>query len=189
MCHEPELPEELPMEESRTKSEQISMHLVGHYVIDLVIENNGKRLAVECDGDRFYPLERLPDDMARLAVLQRLGWTFVRIRGSRFLRDPDGAMEPVLAELRAVDIEPVVPGENGEAAKTQDLELRDRVVRRAQEIRRTWRAEDSMAARFTHRDCRHGSTRRREIVFGDGGESVCWRRIPQMVALDKAAFG
>jgi very-short-patch-repair endonuclease/DNA polymerase III delta prime subunit len=134
---------------------------VGHYVIDLVIENNGKRLAVECDGDRFHPLERLPDDMARLAVLQRLGWTFVRIRGSQFLRDPDRAMEPVLAELRAADIEPVVPGENGEAAKTQDVELRDRVVRRAQEVRRTWRAEDSTAARLTHRDNRHGSTRRR----------------------------
>jgi very-short-patch-repair endonuclease len=134
---------------------------IGHYVIDLVIENNGKRLAVECDGDRFHPLERLPDDMARLAVLQRLGWTFVRIRGSQFLRDPDRAMEPVLAELRAADIEPVVPGENGEAAKTQDVELRDRVVRRAQEVRRTWRAEDSTAARLTHRDNRHGSTRRR----------------------------
>ena len=133
---------------------------VGHYVIDLVIENNGKRLAVECDGDRFHPLEKLPDDMARLAALERLGWTFVRIRGSQFLRDPDRAMEPVLAQLKAAAIEPVVPGENGESALTQDIELRYRVVRRAQEIRRIWRGEDPAAARLAHRGNRRGSLRR-----------------------------
>ena len=132
---------------------------VGHYVIDLVIENDGKRLAVECDGDRFRPLERLPDDMARLAVLERLGWTFERIRGSQFLRDPDRAMEPVLAQLKAAEIEPLAPGKNGEAV-TQDMELRDRVVRRAQEIRRNWRGEDPAAA-VAHRDTRRGGARRR----------------------------
>jgi very-short-patch-repair endonuclease len=133
---------------------------VGHYVIDLVIENNGKRLAIECDGDRFRPLERWPDDMARLAVLERLGWTFVRIRGSQFLRDPDRALEPVLAQLRAAEIEPLAPEKNSEAV-TQDLELRDRVVRRAQEIRRAWRGEDPEAAKLVPRDTRRGSPRRR----------------------------
>ena len=29
---------------------------VGAYRIDLVVEGNGKRLAVECDGDRWHPL-------------------------------------------------------------------------------------------------------------------------------------
>ena len=29
---------------------------VGYYRIDLVVEGAGRRLAVECDGDRFHPL-------------------------------------------------------------------------------------------------------------------------------------
>ncbi|HJY85152.1 MAG TPA: DUF559 domain-containing protein, partial [Candidatus Binatia bacterium] len=57
---------------------------VGSYRIDLVVmDSKGRRLAIECDGDRFHPTEKLPEDMARQAVLERLGWTFARIRGSQ----------------------------------------------------------------------------------------------------------
>src|SRR5690606_3026261 len=51
---------------------------VGRYRIDLVVQGGGRRLAVECDGDRFHPLEKIADDMERQAVLERLGWRFVR---------------------------------------------------------------------------------------------------------------
>jgi superfamily I DNA and/or RNA helicase len=47
---------------------------VGHYRIDMVVEGDGKRIAIECDGDKFHPHEKLADDMARQAVLERLGW-------------------------------------------------------------------------------------------------------------------
>jgi very-short-patch-repair endonuclease len=133
---------------------------VGHYLIDLVVEGNGKRLAVECDGDRFRPLERLPQDMARQAVLERLGWAFVPIRGSQFLRDPDGALEPVLARLKAAGIEPVAPGKSEEPALPQEIELRDRVVRRAQEIRRMWRGESPADSGLAQRGNQRRTTRR-----------------------------
>jgi len=42
---------------------------VGAYRIDLVVEGDGKRLAVECDGDRWHPVEKLAEDMARQAIL------------------------------------------------------------------------------------------------------------------------
>jgi very-short-patch-repair endonuclease len=77
---------------------------VGYYRIDMVIEGGGKRLAVECDGDRYHPLEKLADDMARQAVLERLGWHFVRIRGSTFYRDPDSAMAPVFRRIEEMEI-------------------------------------------------------------------------------------
>lgn len=114
---------------------------VGHYRIDIVVVGaNEKRLAVECDGDRYHPIEKLPDDMARQAVLERLGWTFVRLRGSQFFRDPDGTMEPLLQRLRAMKIEPQpVREEQAESAEPIDSELRSRVVRRAHEILREWR--------------------------------------------------
>ncbi|NDD13593.1 MAG: DUF559 domain-containing protein, partial [Betaproteobacteria bacterium] len=59
---------------------------VGYFRIDIVVEENGKRLAVECDGDRFHPIEKLAEDMNRQAILERLGWRFARIRGSAFYR-------------------------------------------------------------------------------------------------------
>src|SRR5258708_21885243 len=35
---------------------------VGAYRIDMVVEGNNKRLAVECDGDRWHPLEKSEED-------------------------------------------------------------------------------------------------------------------------------
>ena len=54
---------------------------VGYYRIDIVVEGSGKRLAIECDGDRYHPTEKITEDMERQAILERLGWTFVRVRG------------------------------------------------------------------------------------------------------------
>ena len=79
---------------------------VGYYRIDLVAVGGGKRLAIECDGDRYHTMDDLENDVARQLTLERLGWTFVRIRGSHFFRDPDGAMEPVFASLEALGITP-----------------------------------------------------------------------------------
>jgi very-short-patch-repair endonuclease len=110
---------------------------VGSYRIDLVIEGAGKRLAVECDGDRWHTLENLDDDMARQAILERLGWRFVRIRGSQFFRDPDKAVEPVFARLRELEI----PAEGVQASvpsnPTRQV-LQETIVRRAVELRREW---------------------------------------------------
>lgn len=77
---------------------------VGYYRIDLVVEGDGKRLAIECDGDRYHPLEKLEDDIMRQTVLERLGWQFVRIRGTAFYRSPDDAMRPVFARLQELSI-------------------------------------------------------------------------------------
>jgi very-short-patch-repair endonuclease len=79
---------------------------VGYYRIDMVIEGANKRLALECDGDRYHPLEKLGEDMERQSILERLGWEFVRIRGSAFYRDPDYAMRPVFDRLAELNIRP-----------------------------------------------------------------------------------
>ncbi len=114
---------------------------VGAYRIDLVVEGGGKRLAVECDGDRWHTLENLEEDMARQAVLERLGWRFVRIRGSQFFRNEEEAMQPVFARLRELSI----PAEGTQDAATnakqvsaRDQELKDRIVRRAAALRGQW---------------------------------------------------
>ncbi len=111
---------------------------VGAYRIDLVVEGNGKRLAVECDGDRWHPREKLEEDMARQAILERLGWRFVRIRGSQFFRNPDQAMQVVFSRLQALDIPPEGNTSSGNDADKQGKALKERIERRAAELRREW---------------------------------------------------
>jgi very-short-patch-repair endonuclease len=107
---------------------------VGHYRIDLVVESSNGRLAVECDGDRFHSIETVADDMARQAVLERVGWRFVRIRGSQFFRDSDSAMKPVFETLLELGIQPEGDAEFSCSPTASDLV--DRVKRRASEILR-----------------------------------------------------
>src|SRR5436309_2806246 len=80
---------------------------VGSFRIDLVVEGNGKRLAIECDGDRYHPLERLHEDMDRQSILERMGWIFTRIRSTEFFRNPDRTMKPVIEKLQSLEILPV----------------------------------------------------------------------------------
>ncbi len=84
---------------------------MGYYRIDMVVEGAGRRLAIECDGDRYHPLEKLAEDMARQAVLERLGWQFVRIRGSAFYRNGEAAMRPVFNRMAELGITPEVATE------------------------------------------------------------------------------
>lgn len=79
---------------------------VGYFRIDMVVEGGNKRLAVECDGDRYHPMEKLAEDMERQSILERLGWQFVRIRGSAFYRNPELAMRPVFDRLGELGIPP-----------------------------------------------------------------------------------
>jgi very-short-patch-repair endonuclease/cellulose biosynthesis protein BcsQ len=84
---------------------------VGSYRIDLVVEGEtigGKirRVAIECDGDRYHPIEKIPEDLERQAVLERLDWRFIRIRGSEFYCDRASTMQRVERELERMGIRP-----------------------------------------------------------------------------------
>lgn len=109
---------------------------VGAYRIDMVVEGNGKRLAVECDGDRWH-YDKVEEDLARQALLERLGWNFVRIRGSTFYRDKSehraAAMKPLFDKLKEFGIEPI-----GQASSivSESGDLIERVKRRAYELNR-----------------------------------------------------
>jgi len=111
---------------------------VGAYHIDMVVEGGGRRLAVECDGDRWHPPEKLAEDMGRQMVLERLGWRFVRIRGSQFYRDPEIALRPVFDRLRELDIPPEAQTPRDQEGAATDERLKERVIRRATEIVQEW---------------------------------------------------
>jgi very-short-patch-repair endonuclease len=113
---------------------------VGSRRIDLVVEGKTRRLAVECDGERWHTPEQLNSDLERQAILERLGWTFIRIRGSVFFRDPVTAMVPVFTKLNELEIEPLGPAETAESTRGS-TPLVERVRRAAQALRAQWSAE------------------------------------------------
>lgn len=114
---------------------------VGARRIDLVaIGSHDRQVAIECDGERFHALEHLDDDLARQAVLERLGWTFIRIRGSAFYREPKTTIAKLLERLSELGIEPIGP--EGETNRSQHgEELLGRVQARASELREQWSRE------------------------------------------------
>ncbi len=107
---------------------------VGKYRIDLVVEGEKKRLAIECDGDRYHPIDKIPNDMARQAVLERLGWKFVRIRGSEFFLDAEQALRSVWRRLDELGIAPRASEEAAPGAAPPSL-LIDELTRLAQDLR------------------------------------------------------
>jgi very-short-patch-repair endonuclease len=109
---------------------------VGGFRIDMVVSDGRHQVALECDGDRFQPLDRIPLEMAKQAVLERVGWRFRRIRASRYYRDPDGTIEGVCKDLRRLGVEPM----RGDSDNTMRLDvgenLEGKILRRAWQIMR-----------------------------------------------------
>jgi len=77
---------------------------VGKFRIDIVVEGPEKRLAIECDGDTWHGPDRWEHDRNRQSVLERAGWTFVRIRGSAFYHNRQRALEPLWERLEELGI-------------------------------------------------------------------------------------
>ncbi|UQU68711.1 AAA domain-containing protein [Couchioplanes caeruleus] len=84
---------------------------IGGYRIDFVLNApDGRRLAIECDGDAYHGPEQWESDMRRQAVLERVGnCVFVRIRGSIFAREPEAALRPLWQRIEELGIAPAVP--------------------------------------------------------------------------------
>jgi len=106
--------------------------------------------------------------MARQAILERLGWRFVRIRGSQFFRNPDIAIEPVFARLRALDI----PPEGSLVHNSGDpngQELKNGIIRRADELRGQWQeaTDSSVSDVVSSRSQYRGTRSERPVTSGN----------------------
>ena len=81
---------------------------IGRYRIDIVVRDGAKKIALECDGDLDHTeAAQVYADMERQMTLERLGWQFIRLRGSAYYRNPKGTMAAVRRKLEAHDIHPV----------------------------------------------------------------------------------
>ncbi|MGO4545391.1 AAA domain-containing protein [Paenibacillus sp. 2TAB23] len=142
--HEPELESEFERQVMRRVLQEgyrvFPQWKVGAYRIDMVIEGGGKRLAVECDGDKWHPVEKLSEDMDRQSILERLGWTFVRIRGGEFFRQPERALLPLFQKLEELNIprELLQQEKSMQVGEYEPTALQDEIINRAGRIRQEW---------------------------------------------------
>ncbi len=78
------------------------------FKIDFVVEGaEGRRLAIECDGDRYHGPGQWAADMARQRVLERAGWVFWRCFASSFTRRKQEVLNDLIATLSHLGIEPL----------------------------------------------------------------------------------
>ncbi|MRN56358.1 AAA domain-containing protein [Paenibacillus monticola] len=150
--HEPALESEFERQVMRRVLQEgyrvLPQWKVGAYRIDMVIEGGGKRLAVECDGDKWHPVEKLREDLDRQSILERLGWTFVRIRGGEFFRHPDRALLPLFRKLEELNIPRELHQQEKDmmAGESEPAVLKDAIVNRAARIRLEWQELDKEPA-------------------------------------------
>ena len=79
----------------------------GLYKIDMVALFQDKKVAIECDGEKWHSTEeQIREDMERQNVLERCGWEFIRIRGSRYFKNPESTMKTLIEELNGKGIYP-----------------------------------------------------------------------------------
>ena len=72
------------------------------FFIDIVCEKDGNRVAVECDGEIYHRDEHgnlRIEDVERQAILERAGWTVLRIPYRKWQQDPDHQLDRVMAYL------------------------------------------------------------------------------------------
>ena len=105
----------------------------GLYKIDMVALFQDKKVAIECDGEKWHSTEeQIREDMERQNVLERCGWEFIRIRGSRYFKNPEFTMKALIEELNRKGIYP----ESMEDKRylTKEKELLNKIKNRALKI-------------------------------------------------------
>lgn len=119
-------------------------HQVGSYRIDMVVYCGKKCVAIECDGEAYHSGEdKVREDMERQTILERLGWRFIRIRGSEYYRNPTNAMERVFKELEKKKIFPESI-EKERVPDYVDTDLLLRVKNRARDLLKEWQNDSEM---------------------------------------------
>ena len=92
----------------RTKEYRvIEQFPINEYRIDMVIEGEKNKLALECDGDYWHGPDQWEADKMRQRMLERSGWKFYRLLESEYRWNPETAFEKLKIELEDNNILPL----------------------------------------------------------------------------------
>lgn len=113
----------------------VQQYKVGAYRLDIVVNYANKKIVVECDGELYHSgTEKVREDLERQIILERLGWKFIRIRGSEYYLNKENRLNKLIEELESNDI---LPEENIEIERNELTDLQERVYRDADKILKT----------------------------------------------------
>ena len=116
---------------------------VGAYRIDMIAICGKRKIAIECDGELYHSgEEKIREDMERQTILERLGWKFIRIRGSEYYLNKEKTMQKVISELKENGIEP----EEYDITKlsdNKDTKLLQKIKGRANEILNEYKKDEN----------------------------------------------
>ncbi|MGQ0506548.1 MAG: AAA domain-containing protein, partial [Myxococcaceae bacterium] len=110
---------------------------VGAYHVHLVVTGASGRVAIQCAGEQ-RSLTDLDSELSQEAVLARLGWSFIRLPGSSYYRDPDGELLRLMQRLEERGIKAGSAGDAPLRSVVRDEGLVRRLLERATEIRNIW---------------------------------------------------
>lgn len=80
---------------------------VGNYRLDMIVEYDNKKIAVECDGEAYHSTdEEIRRDLERQTILERIGWNFIRIRGSEYYKSKNDTLEALDRRLKSMGFYP-----------------------------------------------------------------------------------
>ena len=117
---------------------------VGSLTVPVAVTGGGHRVIIACDGEHWVDsIKEAANRHYRQAVLERLGWHFIRVRGSRWYLDPDSALQKLKAELEALGI---TPGDSQDYADSAArLQQARYVQQRAEQLLSDWHKEETEA--------------------------------------------
>lgn len=120
---------------------------VGTYKIDMVISYQYKKIALECDGEQFHSGDlKIREDMERQTILERLGWKFIRIRGSEYYRNKEKTIERIINELNKNEI---YTEQNIEVTHVDEINEEIKNIKiKAEQIRNGWTLEEKQKQEF-----------------------------------------
>lgn len=80
---------------------------VGNYRLDMIVEYNDNKIAIECDGEAYHSSdEQIRNDLERQIILERIGWSFIRIRGSEYYKSKNNTLKFLEEQLLLKGIYP-----------------------------------------------------------------------------------
>lgn len=114
---------------------------VGSYRIDMVAIYKNIKIAIECDGEAYHSGEdKIRQDMERQAILERVGWRFIRIRGSEYFKDPISAMKNVCDKLEQYGV--FKTDSNNYQSTVSENDLQKRIKNYASNILENWQEDN-----------------------------------------------
>jgi very-short-patch-repair endonuclease len=115
---------------------------VGSLRVPVAVTGNGHRVIISCNGEHWMDsIKEAANQRYCQAVLERLGWHFIRVRGSQWYLEPESALQKLKAELAELGITPGdAQDDTANAVRQQQARY---VQQRAEQILAGWHKEET----------------------------------------------